>query len=65
MTLTFLMFFGVGVANAFGFVVRKIFLPDIQIFGLKVLGTISGILQEETDLFQTQLLPFLRKSVDS
>ena len=35
-----------------------------RIFGLKVLGTISGILQEETDLLQTQLLPFLRKSID-
>ena len=36
-----------------------------RIFGLKVLGATSGILQEETDLFQTQLLPFLRKFMDS
>ena len=36
-----------------------------RIFGLKILGTISGILQEQTNLFQTQLLPFLQKSIDS
>ena len=35
------------------------------IFGLKVLGTIFGILQKETNLFQTQLFPFLQKSIDS
>ena len=36
-----------------------------QIFRLKFFGTTSGILQEEADLLQTQLLPFPWKFIDS
>ena len=56
---------GVCVANAFGFVVRKIFLPDISGFTDLEFSVQPLVFAGRSRLFQTQLLPFPRKFIDS
>lgn len=65
---THIIFIRVFLANALGFIVWKMFLPDRSRFSDLILDrfvVISGILQERTELFQTQLLRVQRKFMNS